>query len=66
MFSKDALGFVFDFGFESISVPAQGVTREEADYNEINEINHFLSIERDIDREEDFKAEKSASGVFAG
>lgn len=65
-FSKEALGFEFDFGFESICVPCEGVVREEADYAEIAEINRQLSEERDIQREEDFYAELSASDIYAG
>lgn len=65
-FSKEALGFEFNFGFESVSIPAEGVVREEADYAEIAEINRQLSEERDIQREEDFYAESSARDIYAG
>ena len=65
-FSKEALGFEFDFGFKSICVPCEGVVREEADYVEIEEINRQLSEERDRQREEDFYAELSAKDFYVG
>ena len=65
-FSKESLGFEFNFGFESLSIPTKGVVREEADYAEIAEINRQLSEERDIQREEDFYAESSARDIYAG
>ena len=64
--NKENLRFILDFGIERLYVPAHGVTIEKADYNEIDEINHLLSIEKDIAREEDFEAEKSAAEIFAG
>ena len=64
--SKENLRFILNFGVKRLRVPAQEVTIEKADYNEINEINHLLSVEKDIAREEDFEAEKSASDIYAG
>lgn len=62
--NKENLRFALDFGIQRLYVPVQGVTIERADYNEIDEINHLLSIEKDIAREEDFEAEKAAAEIF--
>lgn len=64
--NRENLRFAIDFGIQSLYIPVKGVTVEKADYNEIDEINHLLSIEKDIAREEDFEAEKSAAEIFAG
>ena len=64
--NKETLRSALNFGVKRLHVPVQGIIIERADYDEIDKINHLLSIGKDMAREEDFEAEKSASEIFAG